>query len=79
MGALTNPPHTVNFAGLLENVVPIPKMSQTIEYTMKSDQIRKVECEQCCVLPQLPAEINGHSQNTLIKQFHAWKGLNYVP
>ena len=27
----TNPPHTVNFAGLPENVVPIPKMSQTIE------------------------------------------------
>ena len=48
---LTNPPHMVNFTGLPENVVPIPKMSQTIECTMKSDQIRKVEREQCCVLP----------------------------
>ena len=28
---------------------------------------------------QLPLEINGHSQNTLIRQFRAWKGLNYVP
>ena len=158
---LTNPPHTVNFAGLPENVVPIPKMSQTVECTMKSDEIRKVEREQCCVLPnfsmtdyasqgktrpynpvdlqhsrshqsyytclsrcasakgtlivqsvqpnvitggcsgwlrqefrdlelldeitklafysQLPPEINGHSRNTLIRQFHAWKGLNYIP
>ena len=28
---------------------------------------------------QLPPEINGHSRNTLIRQFRAWKGLNYVP
>jgi len=158
---LANPPHLVNFAGLPENVVPIPKMSQTIECTMKSDQIRKVECEQCCVLPnfsmtdygsqgktqpynpvnlqhakshqsyytclspcasakgtlivqslqpsvitggcsgwlrqelcdlelldeitrlafhsQLSPEINGHSRNTLLRKFRAWKGLNYVP
>ena len=48
---LTNPPHTVNFVGLPENEVPIPKMSQTIECTMKSDEIRKIEREQCCVLP----------------------------
>ena len=41
----------VNFTGLPENVVPIPKMSQTIEHTMKSDQIRKVGGEKCCVLP----------------------------
>jgi hypothetical protein len=33
----------VKFDGLPENVVPIAKMSQTIECTMKSDQIRKVE------------------------------------
>ena len=41
----------VKFDGLPENVVPIAKMSQTIECTMKSDQIRKIEREQCCVLP----------------------------
>jgi hypothetical protein len=28
---------------------------------------------------QLPPKINGHSCNTLIRQFHACKGLNYVP
>src|ERR1700728_5186861 len=27
---------------------------------------------------QLPPEINGHSQNTLIRQFHAWKGLKMM-
>ena len=48
---LTNPPHTVKFDGLPENVVPIAKMSQTIKDTMKSDLIRMVEREQCCVLP----------------------------
>jgi hypothetical protein len=48
---LKNPPHMVKFDGLPENVVPIAKMSQTIECTMKSDQIRKIEREQCCVLP----------------------------
>ena len=48
---LKNPPHLIKFTGLPENVAPIPKMSQTIECTMKSDQIRKVEREQCCVLP----------------------------
>src|SRR5882762_5085314 len=41
---LKNPPHMVKFDGLPENVVPIAKMSQTIECTMKSDQIRKVDC-----------------------------------
>jgi len=35
---LANTPHMVKFDGLPENVVPIPKMSQTIECTMKSDQ-----------------------------------------
>ena len=48
---LTNPPHVVKLDGLPENVVPIAKMSQMIECTMKSDQIRKIEREQCCVLP----------------------------
>jgi len=48
---LTKPPHVVKLDGLPENIVPIAKMSQTIECTMKSDQIRKVEREQCCVLP----------------------------
>jgi hypothetical protein len=48
---LTNPPRVVKLDGLPENVVPIAKMSQMIECTMKSDQIRKSECEQCCVLP----------------------------
>ena len=48
---LTNPPHVVKLDGLPENVVPIAKMSQIIECTMKSDQIRKIEREQCCVLP----------------------------
>jgi len=38
----------VKFDGLPENIA---KMSQTIECTMKSDQIRMVEREQCCVLP----------------------------
>jgi hypothetical protein len=28
---------------------------------------------------QLPPEIVGHCQNTLIRQFRTWKGLNYVP
>src|ERR1700723_2355548 len=46
---LTNPPHVVKFDGLPENVVPISKMSQTIECTMKSDKMRMVEREQCCV------------------------------
>jgi len=151
----------VKFDGLPENVVPIAKMSQTIECTMKSDQIRKVDHEQCCVLPnfsmtdygsqgktrpnnpvdlqhsnshqsyytclshsacangtliiqsfqpsvitggcsgwlrqefrdlelldeitrlrfhsQLVPEIYGHCQNTLIRQFRTWKGLNYTP
>src|SRR6202790_845942 len=48
---LTNPPHTVKLDGLPENVVPIAKMSQTIECSMKSDTIKKIEREQCCVLP----------------------------
>jgi len=48
---LTTPPHVVKFDGLPENVVPIAKMSQIIECTMKSDQIRKVECKQCCHTP----------------------------
>jgi len=158
---LTKPPCVVKFDGLPENVVPIAKMSQTIECTMKSDQIRKVDREQCCVLPnfsmtdygsqgktrpnnpvdlqhsnshqsyytclshsacangtliiqsfqpsvitggcsgwlrqefrdlelldeitrlrfhsQLVPEIYGHCQNTLIRQFRTWKGLNYTP
>ena len=158
---LTNPPHVVKLDGLPENVVPIAKMSQMIECTMKSDQIRKIEREQCCVLPnfamtdyvsqgkthlynpvdlqhsnshqsyytclsrsasakgtlivqslqpslitggcsgwlrqefrdlelldevtklafhsQLVPEINGHSKYTFIRQFHTWKGLNYMP
>ena len=158
---MKSPPHTVNIDGLPENVVPIVKMSQTIHCTMKSDLIRKVDREQCCVLPnfsmtdyasqgktrlynpvdlqhsnshqsyytclsscasakgtsivqsvqpsvitggcsgwlrqefrdlelldeitrlayhsQLPPEINGHSRNTLIRQFHLWNGLNHVP
>jgi len=28
---------------------------------------------------QLSTEINGHSRNILIRQFRAWKGLNYLP
>ena len=28
---------------------------------------------------QLVPEINGHCQNSLIRQFHMWKCLNYVP
>ena len=36
---LTKPPCVVRFDGLLENVVPIAKMSQTIECTMKSDRL----------------------------------------
>ena len=28
---------------------------------------------------QLAPEIDGHCRNTLIRQFHSWKGLNYVP
>ena len=46
---LKKPPCVVKFDGLPENVVPIAKMSQTIECTMKSNQIRKIEREQCCV------------------------------
>ena len=40
---LINPPHAVKFDGLPENVVPISKMSQRIECTMKSDQKVKIE------------------------------------
>jgi hypothetical protein len=28
---------------------------------------------------QLVPEIDGHCRNTLIRQFHMWKGLIYVP
>ena len=48
---LTNPPHTVNINGLPENVVPISKMSQTIDCHMKSDAIKKIKREQVCILP----------------------------
>jgi len=30
-------------------------------------------------LSQLVPEINGHCQNTLIRQFQTWKCLNYAP
>ena len=61
---LTSPPHVVKLDGLPENVVPIAKMSQTIECTMKSDQIRKVECEQCCVLPNFSMTDYGSQGKT---------------
>ena len=48
---LAKTPQMVKFEGLSENGVPVAKMSQAIKCTMKFDQIRKVECEQCCVLP----------------------------
>ena len=41
----------MKFDGLPENVDPIAKRSQTIECTMQSDQVGKVEHEQCCVHP----------------------------
>ena len=61
---LTSPPHVVKLDGLPENVVPIAKMSQTIECTMKSDQIRKVEHEQCCVLPNFSMTDYGSQGKT---------------
>ena len=61
---LANPPHLVTFASLPENVVPIPKMSQTIECTMKSDEIKKVEHEQCCVLPNFSMTDYGSQGKT---------------
>ena len=61
---LTSPPHAVKLDGLPENVVPIPKMSHTIECTMKSDQIRKVEREQCCVLPNFSMTDYGSQGKT---------------
>src|ERR1700683_765508 len=61
---LKNPPHMVKFDGLPENVVPIAKMSQTIECTMKSDQTRKVEREQCCVLPNFSMTDYGSQGKT---------------
>jgi hypothetical protein len=61
---LKNPPHMVKFDGLPENVVPIAKMSQTIECTMKSDQIRMVEREQCCVLPNFSMTDYGSQGKT---------------
>jgi len=54
----------VKFDGLPENVVPIAKMSQTIEYTMKSDLIRMVEHEQCCVLPNFSMTDYGSQGKT---------------
>ena len=38
------------------------------------DEITKLEFHS-----QLVPEINGHCRNTLIRQFHTWKGLNYKP
>jgi hypothetical protein len=61
---LTNPPHVVKLDGLPENVGPIAKMSQTIECTTKSDQIRKVEREQCCVLPNFSMTDYGSQGKT---------------
>jgi len=61
---LTNPPHTIKINGLPENVVPLAKMSQTIECTMKSDQIRKVEREQVCLLPNFSMTDYGSQGKT---------------
>ena len=30
-------------------------------------------------ISQLVPEIDGHCQNTIIRQFQIWKGLNYTP
>jgi len=38
------------------------------------DEITKLEFHS-----QLVPEINGHCRNTLIRQFHTWKGPNYMP
>jgi hypothetical protein len=54
----------VKFDGLPENVIPIAKKSQTIECTMKSDQIRKVEHEQYCVFPNLSMTDYGSQGKT---------------
>ena len=51
---LTNPPHVINIVGLPENVVPIPKMSQTIECTIKSDQIKKLNMNNVVYFPISP-------------------------
>jgi hypothetical protein len=54
----------VKFDGLPENVVPIAKMSQTIECIMKSDQIKKIDREQCCVLPNFSMTDYGSQGKT---------------
>ena len=51
---LKNPPHIVKFDGLPENVVPIAKMSQTIECTLKSDQIRRLSVSNVVCFPISP-------------------------
>ena len=61
---LKNPPHTVKFDGLSENVVSIAKMSQTIECIIKSSQIRMTEHEQCCVLPNFSMTDYASQGNT---------------
>ena len=58
------PPHMVKIDELLENILPIAKMSQTIECTMKSDLTRKVEHEQCCVLPNFSMTDNASQGRT---------------
>jgi len=37
------------------------------------------EITRLAFLSQLIPEINCHCQNTLIRQFCTWKGLNYIP
>jgi hypothetical protein len=61
---LINPPHVVNFDGHPANVVPIAKMSQTVECVMKSDQIKKIQCEQCCVIPNFSMTDYGSQGKT---------------
>jgi hypothetical protein len=48
---LLDPPQNITIEGLPPNIVPISKMSQTIDCTMKNDHIKKIEQEQVCVLP----------------------------
>jgi hypothetical protein len=48
---LTKPPQNIKFDGLPENIVPISRNVQTIDCSMKSDTVRRVDREQCAVLP----------------------------
>lgn len=48
---LSNPPRTIQLPGLPENVVPINKMSHSVECKLPNDQVAYVERTQMAILP----------------------------